>query len=295
MYMLFLASSVSFADDGYVEKPVRPDDLYEVIESANRVVVTDFTRDGDKVLYDSMDIKDLIALRESLEVIVPDGYQYCACIGSPAVHLYEGEIRLLSFTNHHGLAVRTPLWSSDAPVADPDKWVNWFAKLGITGPKEELDKMRIMEKEWEEDLSRWMNVMPESLKPIWSEALDAYGEVDTNRLDEALKKEMPEQDERILALLEWYGSGSGPWSGFPSYETAPEEMIQEYKTVDIVNVIEFNELNPSQKEGAARFFAGRKRRNELDQLPDGLKGELLEHVMQSDNEDNKARAKYAFE
>jgi len=44
--------------------------------------------------------------------------------------------------------------------------------------------------------------------------------------------------DRILALLQWYGSGAGPWSGFPSYESAAEELLLEYQIAEIVSVVE---------------------------------------------------------
>ncbi|MEZ6072231.1 MAG: hypothetical protein R3C10_18730 [Pirellulales bacterium] len=31
--------------------------------------------------------------------------------------------------------------------------------------------------------------------------------------------------ERALELFDWFGSGAGPWTGFPDYELLPEQIL----------------------------------------------------------------------
>ena len=77
-----------------------------------------------------------------------------------------------------------------------------------------------------------------------------------HRQNAALSKQFPDQKKRILALLQWYGSGEGPWSGYASYEAAAEELLLLYRTEDILGVIRDTELTEQQLEGTARLFGG---------------------------------------
>lgn len=150
----------------------------------------------------------------------------------------------------------------------------------------------------EADRQRWLDAMPPSLKPLWpTESLD--GPSDTAPLHRALVKAVPDEPDRIRALLSWYGSGSGPWSGFPSYEVAAENLLLKYPTPAIVAAIEGRELTAAQTEGAARLFGGRgffwrARPDDLRLLPQDLKQRLLAHSLKSSNEDNRRRAQRAF-
>jgi hypothetical protein len=117
--------------------------------------------------------------------------------------------------------------------------------------------------------------MPKAVRPVWSDALGQFGRVDIAPLHAALERDMPDESERILALLEWFGSGAGPWSGFPSYETAAEELLLGFSTTGLVTAVESTQLSPGQAEGAARLFAGwsfgNQRPEDLRDLPDAVK------------------------
>ena len=121
---------------------------------------------------------------------------------------------------------------------------------------------------------------------------------DLGPLDEALKREIPEKNARILSLLAWYGSGAGPWSGFPTYEEVAEKMLLKYSTPDLLQAVESTPLSEPQIEGAARLFAGggfrdtRPADNAL--VPAQLKRLLLDHSLKSTDQDKLQRARNAF-
>ena len=124
------------------------------------------------------------------------------------------------------------------------------------------------------------------------------GEPDNEGMLKALAAQIPNRSERILVLLGWYGSGEGPWSGFPSYESTAENLLLAYETGETLAAINKADLTPWQTEGAARLFAGwhfsRLHPDDLKKMDAGLKKRLLEHSLQSDDEDKKDRAKGAF-
>ncbi|TMP28577.1 hypothetical protein CWB99_10420 [Pseudoalteromonas rubra] len=103
---------------------------------------------------------------------------------------------------------------------------------------------------------------------------------------------LPDKRLQVLALLEWYGSGAGPWSGYPSYEDVATKMLFDYSTANIISIINSTQLSTAQTEGAARFFGGwdfsQKRPDDLDKVPDKLKEQLWEHVSPTMDKDKLA-------
>ncbi len=95
------------------------------------------------------------------------------------------------------------------------------------------------------------------------------------------------------------GSGAGPWSGYPAYESVAEQMLLEYPTPELVAAVSGRQLSEEEMEGAARLFGGwefnRSRPSDNALIPDDLKTNLLEHSLRSTDEDKRNRAKHAFE
>ena len=152
--------------------------------------------------------------------------------------------------------------------------------------------------------SRWLAAMPSALKPLWpqvreSNGVDPQGAVRTlDPLRAALSKEFPDERSRILALYAWFGSGEGPWSGFPSYEQVAEELLLDFPTETLIKAAEATG-SAQQQEGAARLFGGweisQRRPGDLAHLPADLKKRLLAHSLESDDEDKRSRAHHAFD
>lgn len=70
-----------------------------------------------------------------------------------------------------------------------------------------------------------------------------------------LAQQYASRDERILSLLAWYGHGSGPWSGYPSSEAAPEVMLQSFSAGELLRALESQALSSQHLEGIARFLS----------------------------------------
>jgi hypothetical protein len=113
-----------------------------------------------------------------------------------------------------------------------------------------------------------------------------------------LAKGIPNLHERIRALLTWFGSGAGPWSGFPGYEEVAEDLLLDYSTSDILAAMDEAPLTEAQTEGAARLFGGwtfsQKRPEDRKKLPANWKQTLLAHSLKSTNDDKRGRAERAF-
>jgi hypothetical protein len=296
------ANSLSLAnpDNRTAAKPVVLEDLRKFLAEADRIIVKDSPEIGAKTLFDSTDKKDLEELRERLTLETPGAGEWfhCMCNGTPALYVYQRGSQRLELTNHHGLSIRCSLWDSDVRIIDTEKWISWFDDRRISGPREEIEAMRGQHAQSKKDWERWLTAMPKAVQPVWSDALGQFGRVDHVPLRIALEQEMPDQGERILALLEWFGSGSGPWSGFPSYEIAAEKLLLDFSTTDIVAAIQSKRLSPAQTEGTARLFGGwtfgKLRPKDLKELPNALKKDLWLHTQNTNDKDKISRARRAF-
>jgi len=295
---LILLVMTAQAQEQKKEHPVLPEHLTELINEANRIVVKESPLKDAKSLFESKERKDLDALSKALVVTKPDEWFHCMCIGTPAIYIYKDKKLLAMITNHHGQSVRCSLWSSDAAIANTEKWLKWFDDRKINGPRKEVEKMREAQEQSERDRKRWIAAMPRALDPVWENSLDQFGDVNTEPLAKALRKSIPKKDDQILALLHWFGSGAGPWSGFPSYESAAEELLLEYRIIEIVSAIENKKLTAEQIEGAARLFGGwdfsQMHPKGLEHVPTDIKRTLWNHVKDTKDEDKLGRATRAF-
>lgn len=168
--------------------------------------------------------------------------------------------------------------------------------LARTESEEEIAARRKKDREVD---ARWLAGMPKSLRRFWTDEMrQGLPPADLKPLRAPLAREFPDATRRILALFNWYGSGAGPWNGFPSYEDFPARLLLDFPTAELIAAIEGAELTDFELKGASRFFAAsdfsRECPGDLELLPPGLKKRLLEHSLQSSDSDNLAWAKDAF-
>jgi hypothetical protein len=164
--------------------------------------------------------------------------------------------------------------------------------------REFFNQLHQEERKSEVDEQRWLSAMPSSLKPLWAKAQSQYEPPlnfpDLQRLNVALVKQYPETHERIRALLAWFGSGAGPWSGFPGYEEIAAKLLRQYPTADLVRAVEGRSLNDREAEGAARILGSWTPIPDHTPIPAKLRRTLLDHCLKSSDQDKKDRARRAF-
>jgi hypothetical protein len=286
------------AEENPDERPVDPAKLFALIKKADRIVVAESSLDDEKVIFSSSNLKDITEFADALRVVVPEDWFHCPCFDSPVVRLYRGDTELAVITNHQGRSVSCSLWSGDALVSDPEKWLKWFDARKLHQPRKEYEETNARAKQYEASEARWRAAMPRSIRPLWPYAANQQVSPDLSPLRAALAREFSEISNRILAILTWYGSGDGRWSGYPAYEQIAEELLLDFSTGEIVSAVESSNLTEAQLEGTARLFGGwsfsHRRPNDLQEVPAALKRILLEHSLKSADDDKRGRAEHAF-
>ena len=169
-------------------------------------------------------------------------------------------------------------------------------KLAYT---ESAEHATAREQRYWETRTRWFAAMPGSIRPLWTGTMESESRPDLEKLRHALAKEYPATTPRILALFGWFGSGAGPWTGCPMYESVAEQLLLDFPTLDLVSTAQTADLSEQQLEGAARLFGGwdfsRHRPDDLKALPSELKNKLLVHALKTADEDKQGRARHTFE
>jgi hypothetical protein len=274
--------------------------LVKTIGEADRVEVYDGNEfAGERRIYSSSKLRDLTALKASIRLEEPVQWFQSACDPSTILRFFQGKKVIGELGLICGDIARFSQWSSDAQINNPEPLFEWLDSRGIKTPRKEFERERAQEEKSRADEERWRKAMPSSILQLWpSVHPDVFYKYDTQPLEEALSKEFPDGRARILRLMAWFGSGAGPWSGFPGYEVVPEQMLMRYPTQELINAVTGATLNEQETEGAARLFGGwefnKSRPADNALLPPDLKRKLLEHSLKSTDQDKLGRARRAF-
>jgi hypothetical protein len=250
-------------------------------------------------LLDTADPASLESFRRCFAIDEdPETFGHCMCCGDPHLELYAGDRLAATVGYHHGLAIRWDAWKHDAQLKEPGRLLDWLAARGVDGPRREAERMKERAEESRLQAERWLAATPECLRPFWGEMGNDRDPDLHRRLLDALRAAIPAAEGQALALFAWFGSGAGPWSGYPSYESVPERLILHYPTRFLVAVLTGCEPTEAQWHGAARYFGGwefrRARKGDRGLLPPGLKQRLLEAARSTGVRDNAERAERAF-
>jgi len=295
--LIFFISLIGtlFASDKFINYQ----ELYDMIDEADTIKVIE-PYELKRVLFSSSNKEDIKSFKEALTLVrlKPDEYYSLACIGSPVIYFYKNKKELTHILVRGSTNVGYETWPSDVPIKYLDKWLEWFDKRGMTMLREDVEREEKLIREGEIALKKWKEAVPDCFKKDWIDNLRPryLGEkVNVETLNNKFKSCNPDKFKRILVLLKWYGSGKGPWSGYPSYEEDAEKMLLKYSTKDILDTVKSASLSNVQKEGLARLFAGyyfRKQRK--DKIPKKIKYMLWEYIKTTKDKDKLERAKHAF-
>ncbi|MBZ5648937.1 MAG: hypothetical protein LAO18_00475 [Acidobacteriia bacterium] len=273
-------------------------ELFALIDQADEMVVYSEGFKREFVVYRSSSRKDFEQLKSAITLKRTGGPFQCACMDGPEIALLKNKKEIATVWNHEGTAIGSSVWNGDWYNGDADRWLRWFDARGMTGAREFFNQVHREEIRAKEDERRWLKTMPSSLKPLWSNAVSQYqppGKYpNLEPLNLALAKQYADISGRIRALMAWYGSGAGPWSGFPGYEEIAEKLLRQYPAKVLIEAVESRNLTDQELEGAARIFGGWTPVRDSTPIPADLRHALLEHCLKSSDQDKVERAQRAF-
>ncbi|MFV8754537.1 hypothetical protein ACNOYE_28645 [Nannocystaceae bacterium ST9] len=245
---------------------------------------------------------ELASLRRAMQ-LAPGPGPHCMCLGDMVLGFEDAAGRPLdTITLHHGLTLRWDgPWSwRDAAFADADGLIDWLAAHGVSDYAEQRARDRVAGEAHRKARERWLAAAParlrERLPELERDAMGVPRRLAPAELDELLASLRDDRaDDAALAaeLLAWFGSGTGPWSGHPAYESLAEQLLLRLGTDAVMRAAEREPASDARLDGLARYFGShelhRTRRSDTHALGEPLRSCLLERVRVQAIGDNHER------
>lgn len=252
------------------------------------------------VLLDTEDRASVAAFRDCLTIVVdPSTFGHCMCFGNPHLELFAGSERIARLGYHHGYSIRWDAWKYDAQLAEPDRLLDWMTEHGVLGPQREVDLANERARRSRASRAAWEEATPKFFQRFLEMDDFGAGAPVVEEMLDVLRTALPDRVEQGLCLFQWFGSGLGPWSGFPSYEDVPERLLLAFSTDVLIEALTRSEPNDRQWLGAARYFGGwnfsQQKRADRALLSDSLRRRLMDAALATGIEDNIQRARAAFQ
>ncbi|MGW1008307.1 hypothetical protein [Streptomyces sp. NPDC002520] len=276
--------------------------LDSVLQRARVVQVSSVSGFGvnGEIQVDLSDPAESAQLRTAMAVESLPGF-HCMCGGDVRFELFgrDGE-QLAVVVLHHGVTLRWEQWESDAVLADGRLLLAWLDGHGMPGPMQQFEADRQRAEERTEEERNWLAAMPAGLAGTADRILDLSRTGDRPspellaELTDQLQLTFPDPVERVLALLDWYGSGSGRSSGYPVHEGVPGALLGRVPIADLLAALADPRAEERHDAGAVRHLVGWKTRPRQKQdvagLPEPLRARLLAHACRSGDSDKQGRA-----
>jgi hypothetical protein len=312
--LIFLvAVSLSAADD-QAPGAARQVNLQTVVRQADKIVVVRMYLKGPDIpIYSSTKPEEIAELREAIRTGSPSNWPRCACIPPWGIELFKHGKELGTIYIQENLTVGFSGWTGDAGPVSTEKLLRWFDRRGISEIRQFRDDIMAREKAYEIESKRWLEALPPEVQPLWTKLMSesdlwrtsGYADAEAiNTLAWAFQRNLPDSNRRIRALFAWFGSGAGPWSGFPAYEVAPVKLLVLETPKRLVGALMIAPPTDQEAEGAVRFFTsyeyqvafGRFPRElrPMALVPAYLKKELLECILKTGDSDKIRAARAAF-
>lgn len=260
----------------------------------------------DVVRLDVTDPASVAELAAALQIVEEDEFGHLLTIGLHHLELWVGDQHVHTIELLYGWdTLRWPsVWKGDGPLAEPRRLENWLLRYGIADARDWREDHEQQAAKWRRAEEYWERAMPPSLRPLWPDRLGGGGQpnmspTDIDEAETLLRAAVPDPVARVQALYEWFGSGAGPWSGYPSYEEAAEHLLMAYPIEVLLVALDASTDNPAAMYGAARLFGGwnfgQTRNSDRTHCPDPLRQRMLDAVISYGNNDNLQRFRHAFD
>ncbi len=274
------------------------DQLFEKVTHV-QIVHKFIGKDGryhPETLLNITDPEAFSSLHNALEIIDEASPFHVWSVGDYVLEFYATNTLITSIELLSARTIRWDLLHGDAHLRNIPLLCNWLAERGVEEPLRRYYAEQERAEKYQAAEERWKQATPACLLPFWDGMSDKSLKIDI--VQTTLETAYPDPEQRALELFRWFGSGEGPWSGYPIYEMYPEELLLNFPTDQLVSILLTAQLTESHLEGAARYFAGwtfnKQRGAESALLPVDLRQRLLHHCLTSSIKGNHADALLAF-
>ena len=195
-----------------------------------------------------------------------------------------------TITLHHGVSIRWKSSTGNLMLVEPNKVMDWLSSRGMGFVRDEYEDAHRRNEASMLEAARWQAALPESVRHFFNEMKEPFAHARPAWIA-ALVAEFPDAIDRARVLLELFGNGHGPWSGYPSWEKFPEDLLLEMPLQTLFEALG-DASNTRRCVGALRLFCSwsfrDKRRKLRKALPADLKARLIAFAMGMDDERKRA-------
>ena len=226
-------------------------------------------------------------------------YAVNICYQCGMVIVFEGHKRIadLDTTKFPKLLFDALLWLANVPIDFSDLTPAQVQAIGAR----HHELLAIQARKDVAAGLRWAAFTPASLRKLVESGIKLpLTEQQKTLYSDALEKAYPDQNKRLLVLLDWLGTDSGSWS-FSGNPRSPLydkiglviALLEKTRREEIIAAFESHPLTPQQMEGAVRaltlhrFDASAYSKPEL---PAALRKSLMAHVIRDSDPDNEGNA-----
>ena len=236
-------------------------------------------------VFETSDAAEIRAFAATLAT-KPSTTAFCVCAGTLLVELENCAIERLEL--HHGDSIRWDGSNGNLELVAPSDSMDWLSRRGMSIVRESFDASHAAEVQALDVGARWMAALPASLRPFFHEMRQS-SEL-RSEWSAALATEIPDAVRRAEVLLELYASGAGPWSGYPSWERVPEQLLAETSIATLLDAIGIAP-NAMRARGTLRLLSSRtfreRKRDLRKKLSPAVRDLLRAHALALEEHDDR--------
>lgn len=208
---------------------------------------------SDKILLTITAADNIQMLHQLMEIDENNRMGSCLCLGTYAIELHSNNQLLSTIGFHHEVSIRYENWKGDAGLARIDELLHFLADLGFTAPlAERIQQKRNMEKDRVAE-RKWLEVAPKCFSKYWTQIKGVDNSYYTSLIN-YLNVEIPDKRKQIIALLQTFGKTDNFWTGYPSYEELPNDILKTFEIKDIIEAYTQSDRNYKTRMGLGRFL-----------------------------------------
>ena len=235
---------------------------------------------SDNVILDISAKPKVAEFKRLFEIVEPKEEFHCMCVGNYAIELLSGVLVKSTIGYHHGYSIRVENWNSDVELRHPHKLVEFFHDLGFKEPLEQKDLDDERARKNANESSNWLENSPRTFSKYFEEMRN-MGAIKTDKMRSELNAEFSTNNDLILALLNSYGTTKNLWSAFASYQSVPQELLDNFNISKIIEAYKTSRKSLKHTIGLGRYLFSWSHRSKLKKSKKYLTPELLDLLQQA--------------